>query len=341
MFNSKKQLNYLIFLTLIAVIFCYVVIGMGAFTRLTDAGLGCPDWPACYGHLVVPKDHKTISLINTQYLHAPLVVHKAQFEMWHRYAAGILGLLILLIAGGATVLSVERGASLLVISLGLAGLLAYQVVLGMWTVTLKLMPIIVTQHLLGGMFILSLLWLMYLRLKNSKLQLLHAFPTTIFRVWATVLLICVILQITLGAWTSSNYAALVCHGVFSCQPLKPLVYDFKNAFQIVSMSGVNYEGGILSDSARMTIQMTHRYGALVIVILCFGLFFSVLRRGSNPIIKKTISYLIAFVILQIALGFLNVVLRLPLVLAIAHNLVAATILLTLVTLNYYLYSAPK
>ncbi|OGT44100.1 MAG: hypothetical protein A3F13_01220 [Gammaproteobacteria bacterium RIFCSPHIGHO2_12_FULL_40_19] len=292
MFRSIK-LRRLSILSFITLCLAFLVIGVGAFTRLSQAGLGCPDWPGCYGHLIVPKDKTTLQRIDLNYPHAPISVKKAQIEMGHRYLAGLLGILILSVVVTCMLTARTSGFEYIVFAALLFMLLIYQVFLGLWTVTFKLSPFIVMQHLLVGMTILALLWLIYLY--SRPLQTATINVSRLFRFLAAVGFILLIVQVILGAWTSSHYVGLL------------------------------YAG----------LSAVHRWGALVVGCALFSLFLMIQTHyRSHLLLKKTSWYLLIFLCVQILLGALNVIFQLPLFLAIAHNLIASMILLIMVTINY-------
>lgn len=323
-------------LTLIAVIWALMVIALGAFTRLTNAGLSCPDWPGCYGHLSVPTGAQTIQKIDKANPSHPLVTHKAWAEMIHRYFAGMLGLLILAIVILGYRTASKTGRKTLYYPLaGLLILLIYQPLLGMWTVTLKLLPIIVTQHLLGGLSFFALLTLLYLAFKQRK-PTASTSPLKPFAVIGVLLLFC---QIALGAWTSTNYAAITCSDFPFCQ-LTPWHWDFHHAFHLFSPIGQNYQGGLLNENARKTIQMVHRLGALIVSLYLFFLCSLTLFTSNTPKIIRAILVSVTLLIIQIALGIGNVLLTRPLIIAVLHNLTAALLLASLVRYSYFCYTLP-
>jgi heme A synthase len=157
--NMPQPVNPLPYL--LAVVLALAVVILGAYTRLSDAGLGCPDWPGCYGHLTVPSHPEAVAQANEAYGHRPVDAGKAWKEMVHRYAAGLLGVLVL----GLAVRAWRQGADRLLVTATLV-LVLFQAALGMWTVTLLLKPVIVMAHLLGGFTVLSLLWLGYLNARS-------------------------------------------------------------------------------------------------------------------------------------------------------------------------------
>jgi len=311
--------------TTLAAAAAFLVIVLGAWVRLSNAGLGCPDWPGCYGQLTWPGHHTEIAVANQAFPERPVEVHKAWKEMVHRYLAGTLVLLVLAInwlawRGGPEVRRFRLVAGML------AAMIVFQALLGMWTVTLKLLPAVVMAHLLGGMTTLALLtW-------ASAGSRAAAPDSTTPRKggpgrWVTVGLIVLVAQIALGGWTSANYAALACPDLPQCTGQWWPDTDFGEAFVLWREVGVDYEGGILDQPARAAIHISHRIGALVtfMVLLLVGL-----RLRRSPGFRGAGALLIALVSLQFLLGLLNVFLKLPLPNAVAHNAGAALLLATLV-----------
>jgi heme a synthase len=318
-------------LALFAVALTVVVVVLGAFTRLVDAGLGCPDWPGCYGFLGIPLSDTAISTAETRFPDSPVEPDKAWWEMIHRYFAGSLGLVILALALGAYNDARRRPNAdgsrnlPLKLSLGLLALVILQATFGAWTVTLKLWPQVVTAHLLGGFATLSLLWLLCLRL--GVLDTVRA-PGAVLPL-AAIALVLVVLQIALGGWVSSNYAALACHDFPTCHGRWWPEMDFAQGFNLAQAVGPNYLGGQLESDARIAIHFVHRLGALVVVLVT-GLLAWRLHTAGSPLALP----LVAVLGIQVALGVLNVALALPLAVATAHNAVGALLLLVLVTVNY-------
>jgi cytochrome c oxidase assembly protein subunit 15 len=308
-----------------------LVVVLGAFTRLVDAGLGCPDWPGCYGFLTVPASETNLLAAEARFPEAPVEAHKAWWEMIHRYFAGALGLVIAALACVA-VINVRRqghnatGVKLPAgLSLTLLVLVICQAAFGAWTVTLKLWPQVVTAHLLGGFATLSLLWLLSLRL--GVLQQLrvpgHLLPH------AALALAAVVIQVALGGWVSSNYAALACHDFPTCHGAWWPAMNLAEGFNVAQAVGPNYLGGQLENDARVAIQFVHRLGA-VVVLAAVGLLAWRLYRA-----RSALALPVAVILgLQLALGVMNVVLVLPLWVATAHNAGGALLLLALVTVNY-------
>ncbi|MEM6510054.1 MAG: COX15/CtaA family protein, partial [Pseudomonadota bacterium] len=207
------------YLVLITVFFSILVVGLGAYTRLSDAGLGCPDWPGCYGFLTVPKHETALLHVEQNYPDMMFEAAKAWKEMIHRYFAGALGLLILALFVFAW-LKRQYPNTPVKLPLALLLLVVFQAVLGMWTVTMNLQPLVVMGHLLGGFSILSLLFLLYLRLKTDPVASSDSGAKPYYRL-ALVGLVVLILQIALGGWLAANYAAPHCNGLPLCSYGQP------------------------------------------------------------------------------------------------------------------------
>ncbi|MEJ2693101.1 MAG: COX15/CtaA family protein [Candidatus Thiodiazotropha sp.] len=305
---------------------------MGAYVRLSDAGLGCPDWPGCYGRLVVPQSGEILTPPDSAFA-KPLHRGKAWKEMIHRYLAGALGLCILLLAVGAWRNRRDPAQPLRLPNLLLA-LMILQAALGMWTVTLLVKPAIVTAHLLGGFATFVLLLLLVLRLRpNPLLTDLEITPS--LRPLILLGLAVVIAQITLGGWTSSNYAALGCSDFPRCYPGQwwPAM-DFGEAFTLWRGLGINYEFGVLENDARSAIHMTHRIGALLTLLIVGWLALRLILQRRQAGLSRLGGLLLLLLVIQILLGISNVLGHLPLPVAVAHNGGAALLLATLATLAW-------
>lgn len=314
-------------LALFATLLALIVVLLGAYTRLTHAGLGCPDWPGCYGFISVPNSEAQLAHAELHFPDAPVEAHKGWSEMIHRYFAGTLGLLISVLAGRAWVNRRHPGQPVKLPLFVLAVVIA-QAAFGMWTVTLKLWPQVVTGHLLGGFATLSLLFLLTLRFSGVLPAL--TVPRRL-QYWATAGLLLVIGQIALGGWVSSNYAAVACIDFPTChgQWLPPA--DFANGFHLTQHIGPNYLGGQLDSDARTAIHLTHRIGALLVTVVLLGLAWQLKAVGMTRLAGLLLIALAA----QITLGISNVLFHLPLPVAVAHNAGGATLLLTLVLVNYH------
>ena len=300
-----------------------VVVVLGAYTRLADAGLGCPDWPGCYGFLTVPQSAEAIAEAEARYPDAPVERAKAWWEMVHRYFAAGLGLLVLAIAGRAWLRRDQGGPVKL--PLGLLLLVILQGAFGAWTVTMKLWPQVVTAHLLGGFATLSLLWLLSLRCGVGAGWTVSGR----LRTPALIALVVLVMQIALGGWVTSNYAALACPDFPTCHGEWLPDMDLAQGFNFAQSVGPNYLGGTLESEARVAIQVGHRVGALIATIVIGWLGMLLVRSGS-PLGWPVLGLLAV----QVLLGILNVLLALPLGNATLHNAFGAVLLLALVTVNY-------
>ena len=312
----------------IAIILAFIVVTLGAYTRLTDAGLGCPDWPGCYGHMVVSsiKDNPAIVIESK----------KAWTEMIHRYAAGTLGLLIFGLSF-AVLRSNRQGRQLpwglpLVLSL----LVLFQAALGMWTVTLKLLPVVVMGHLLGGLLIFACLCYFW-----WQLSVVIASPyrgsynnNSLSPIWTMIGILLVFCQIALGGWVSSNYAGIACVGFPQCNGQWFPISHLSQAFQVFSSIGTNYQGGVLDNDVRVTIQLIHRLGAYITAAYVLILSAFILSCAKINALRIAAIIAVFLVLLQFTLGVVNVMYLLPLWSAVAHNGLAALLLATMVSLHY-------
>ena len=306
------------------IVLTFIVVAAGAYTRLADAGLGCPDWPGCYGYLTVPQTENEIALAEALYPSTPVESYKAWWEMGHRYVAGSLLLLVFAMFFIAFKGRKEQTPIRLLSALLLV--ICCQAAFGAWTVTLKLWPQVVTAHLLGGFTTLSLMWLIFVRQGGAK-QFITGLqvPTMLGR----LALIAVILQIALGGWVSSNYAALACWNFPACDASYVPNLQFSEGFNLLQDVGPNYLGGLMESDARKTIHWVHRLGAAIVLSLLIPLIVQVYRE--NKALALTMGVVL---ITQIGLGVLNVIWALPLINATLHNVVGALLLLTVVTVNF-------
>jgi len=304
------------------------VVMLGAWVRLTDAGLGCPDWPGCYGELVLPGDAAERAAAQAEFPERELDAGKAWREMIHRYLATTLGMLIMGIAGLAW-FNRRDPQQPLVLPLVVLGTVIFQGLLGMWTVTLLLKPLIVMAHLLGGLTTAAMLFWLILdhRRRNAGGSSPRAAPVAVA---GLVILVC---QIALGGWTSSNYAALACPDLPTCGgEWWPADADFAEGFVMWRGLGVDYEFGVLDAPARVAIHYTHRIGAGITTLVLGLLAVSFLRRGGPLGLAGAL--VAAALTAQVLLGLSVVWFGLPLSLATAHNGVAALLLLSMVNLNH-------
>lgn len=313
-----------------ATVLALCVIMLGAYTRLTHAGLGCPDWPGCYGEIVVPSTHATSSAYATVTIEAT----KAWTEMIHRYIAGSLAILVLGLCISTYCQPTLHHLRLhtTVISL----LIIFQALLGMWTVTLKLHPTVVMAHLMGGMTLCALLWWLYLRsspimVRNTQRDATIWHSNRGIAVSCLALTLLIFIQIMLGGWTSSNYAALACTDFPGCQGSFWPIMHWREAFSLMPPLDQDYEGGWLAHPARITIHMMHRLGALIVFLYVTTL--SLLIYRSAPALRSIVIVIMLILCLQLALGISNIIFALPLSIAVLHNGVACLLLLSVITLN--------
>lgn len=367
-FRKEIEHKKLFKLALASFIFTIFVIILGVFTRLADAGLGCPDWPGCYGHLLWPNEAHEIVKAEAKFPDAPVEHDKTWPEMVHRYLAGSLGLFILAIAiisltqrkaqlasealnspaSAASKSALSRSLASSIVDIGqrvpiklpliLLAMVILQATFGALTVTLKLWPKIVTTHLLGGFTTLTLLWILTQRLGGSRWLLNESQKNTLqtIKPWLIMGLIAVISQIALGGWVSSNYAALACPDLPKClnQWMPPT--DFKAGFNIWQDIGPNYLGGQLDNHARTAIHLTHRIGAIVVLVILIIMGVKLLRVKAKEV-SQWVYLLWAVLCIQIILGMSNIIYSLPLSIAVAHAVVGAGLLITLISIIYRTY----
>ncbi|MBL6900054.1 COX15/CtaA family protein [Gammaproteobacteria bacterium] len=293
----------------------FVVVALGAWTRLADAGLGCPDWPGCYGFVTIPVSPDEIDLANSKFPETPYEVAKAIPEVVHRYFAAALGFFIVCMAFMAykykeIPLNIKKLSYFLLVWVIMQGTFGYL------TVSLKLWPQVVTTHLMSGFLTTALVWLLYFRTKDLiQERKSWNFQESTKKLFS-VSIVLVAIQIFLGAWTSTNYASYSCTDLPLCQGQLLPEANFKEGFNFFQSIGPNYLGGQLDHESRVAIHLTHRFGAIVVTL--FLLFFSLHLYKRN---YKTLAYgLIAFLTLQILLGISNVIFALPLLIAVGHNL---------------------
>jgi cytochrome c oxidase assembly protein subunit 15 len=328
-------------LALASAVLAFVVIVLGAWVRLSAAGLGCPDWPGCYGHLTAGEAAQNIEVISEAFPHRPFEYEKAVKEMVHRYFASTLGLLIVIMACVAIV-NRHDPRQPLALPLALVGLVIFQGLLGMWTVTLLLKPLVVVLHLLGGLATFSLCaWLAMRggadsRASESRSDVLSQSSHNPVRTLAVAALVVLVAQIALGGWTSSNYAALACPDFPTCQNSYWPEMDAREAFVLWRGLGIDYEGGVLDHPARVAIHFVHRLGAIAAAVVLGWLSFSMWRNGTTASVRNAGLFVGILLLVQLLVGPIMVMRALPLWLATAHNAVAALLLLAVVRANHVL-----
>lgn len=297
-------------LALFTFLLAFVVIILGAYTRLTNAGLSCPDWPHCYGFFTAPHTVQQILDATQKYPMAPIDTKKAWTEMTHRYFAGTEGILILILSFSILFSRKAKDGKSTIIALALIGLLGVQVTLGMLTVTEKLKPVIVLSHLLTGVSILSVLWWAYLDLPLHEDAFLQQTKTRL-KPWLWLGFLIVAAQITLGGWVSTHYAGLACIDLPYC-----------NGQLLPTM-----QWGQLNTDL-ITIHMLHRIGAIITVSYLAALAIALLFSKSFRAMGQ---FILALIALQATLGILNIVWLRPVWIAMFHQFIAIVLLLTMIT----------
>ncbi len=337
--TNLREVNWIRRLSLAGALLCFAVVVLGGYTRLSDSGLGCPDWPGCFGH-VVPS-------ANAGHYATDLDVRKAWVEMIHRYGASTLGLIIVAIAALSMRARQERGVSV-VFAVVLLALVIAQGMLGMLTVTWLLKPLIVTAHLLGGLTTLALLlWLwLSMRARVRPVDGRTVLAGNVIaesggraRLAAGCALAALFVQVGLGGWTSSNYAAVACPDLPKCQNQWIPQANYQDAFVLWRGLGINYAGGVLDHPARVAIHFTHRVGAVAASLLLVLAVFSALR-GLGPGPRWAGLAVLAALALQICIAVFMVKRAFPLELAAAHNAGAALLVAATVLLNRKLRPVP-
>ncbi|WP_036300238.1 COX15/CtaA family protein [Methylotenera sp. L2L1] len=314
-------------LSFFGAILALCVVVLGAYVRLSDAGLGCPDWPGCYGTLTVPQSELAIEQAQALHPNSPVETAKAWKEMAHRYLAGTLGLVVLAIfvLGWRNKNQLKVAPSL---TTTLLIIIIFQALLGMWTVTMLLKPVIVSAHLIGGLTTLGLLTWIAHRHSITRHHIQSLSPLLTLMVRGAIFV--VLAQVLLGGWTSTNYAALACTDFPTCHGRWMPDLDFNDAFHLVRELGQSANGGNLTLTALTTIQWTHRVGALITFIYISTLVLLLLKTSA---FRNIALLLLALLLAQIIIGVANLILQLPLVLAVSHNLGAALLVITIIILN--------
>ena len=317
-----KKLSY------IGAFFTLLVISAGAWVRLTDAGLGCPDWPGCYGILSTPDTDDEIARAKEFYPDATIDVGKAWREMFHRYLAGILGLYVFFISF-LTYKYAKHVSIFLPISLSV--LIIVQSLMGMLTVTELVKPTIVTTHLILGMSTACLLLWNGLRIGS-----ISDTSSSKFNAFIKLCIVALVIQIILGGWTSTNYASLACPDFPKCtEQWWPDNMNFDRGFTIFGLPDINYEVNHMEYYAKLAVHFTHRVGALLLSILFLGLFAYIFFMQKSQKIKNIGYLILTFFSFQIYLGISNVVYSLPLNVAVLHTVNACILLMSMLILLFY------
>ena len=317
-------------LSFVGALFTLIVISLGAWVRLTDAGLGCPDWPGCYGLLTTPDTVDELAKAREYYPNADIDVGKAWREMLHRYMAGLLGLYVFFI----TYISIKYSKRSYTLPVLISILIIIQAIMGMLTVTMLVKPTIVTTHLFFGMLTASLLFIN--SLKYSNISMSPEKIPAIALIIITITWVFLIIQILLGGWTSTNYASLACTDFPKClDQWYPKEMIFDEAFNVIDLPDVNYEGGILAYGAKVAIHYSHRITALILTFVFISALYFVFKLNKHSLLKKLMSISIIFFTLQVILGISNVVYSLPLNIAVWHTMNAAILMALISSALYY------
>jgi heme a synthase len=322
-------------LVLLTVFFTFDLILFGAFTRLTDSGLGCPDWPGCYGVsnpiAALAQIREAESLMPT----GPVTLSKAWIEMLHRYFAMGVGFLIIIMVVWSWIKKQVIGANIAKTSIGILILVCVQGAFGAWTVTLKLQPLIVTIHLMLGLGLLA--GLTYLSSLSARLEpssnLVPIKTEVPFKKIAWIVLAVLVLQIFLGGWVSTNYAVLACDDFPLCHGAWYPEMNFSEGFTFWRDLGKSFDGSYLSVEALRAIHWTHRVGAIFAVLAVFYLAFKLwVISKSNPTttFRFWASSLFGLGLLQVITGMSNIILDWPLVAAVLHTGGAAAMVFVMI-----------
>jgi cytochrome c oxidase assembly protein subunit 15 len=298
-----------------AVLLALTVVLLGAYTRLKDAGLGCPDWPGCYGKLIVPSN-----AVDT---------HKAWIEMIHRYVASFLGIFILYLT-----FVIRNHGRAFTIGLFTLILVGFQGALGMWTVTLGLYPMVVMGHLIGGMAILSCLWWINVLLNPNNGRHLYSNRgnRAILNFFSLLSLLLLATQIILGGWTSATYSSLACADFPKCNGQWWPAMNWAQAFNFIDTGIFQSPGVHLNNAAHVTIQVAHRIGAILAGSVLFITGTLIIRRSTLNALRSLGFQLIFLLIIQITLGVCNVLFGLPTFVGVLHNAFASFLLMTLISI---------
>jgi cytochrome c oxidase assembly protein subunit 15 len=321
-------------LVLASIFLALLIIILSAYMRLMDAGLGCPDWPGCYGTLVVPQSVELVENANQAFPERPLEAEKAWNEMIHRYFAAGLGFFIVVIFFTSVAKKMRGSRGPVKLPFLILVLACFQGALAMWTVTLNLIPVVVMGHLLAGFAVLSCLFLLYLRLTPYRIPGGDAQIRPYAKFGALGIAI-VVWQIALGGWTSANYASLACTELPICEGDWFGNLDIVGAFSVPFAE--NYEFGVHDYQERATMHVMHRIGAIITFIYLCWLAITLYKRSSSGLVKRLATMMTLVLGAQVLLGVSNVVYSLPLTVAVLHNAVAACLLLVMVLLTYTMY----
>jgi cytochrome c oxidase assembly protein subunit 15 len=339
--NDPNKYRKLVWVTLF---FTFDLIVFGAFTRLTDSGLGCPDWPGCYGHANPMQAHAQIRAAEALMPTGPVTLTKAWIEMTHRYLAMAIGVLIVAMVAAAWrawLKTARRNTGFSPwLPMGLLFFVCVQGAFGKWTVTMKLQPAIVTMHLLLGMGLLAMLGWQAARVGKSGAQRglmpdasagANALLVRRLRPWALLAGAVLLVQIALGGWVSTNYAALACGDFPLCQGALMPPMDWAHGFSLWRELGKTAAGDFLPFPALTAIHWVHRSFALLVFVVLGWLGY---RAQAVPTLRPLARVLLLVLVLQVASGMATVFFAWPLAIAVLHNAGAALLVLVLTMLNY-------
>ena len=322
----------------LGIVICVIV--LGSWTRLADAGLGCPDWPGCYGQLLVPETVEEIAAAESLYPDAPVEVAKGWLEMIHRYFASILGFVILVLAAASWSQRTRLNYPF-ALTQALLAMVILQGAFGAWTVTWKLWPQVVTTHLLGGFTTASLLTVLMIKLRRAGSEVKPLSLTNVtqgrLKTWALVGFILILGQVFLGGWMSSNYAALACSTLPECNGSWWPEMNFSEGFDLTQTLGPSYLGGLMNSEARTAIHVLHRYGAIILGVYILLMSYLLLSQDDRRLRKFGLAFLVVFFV-QFCLGLANIYYFLPLPVAVAHNFGGACLFVLSISLNYVVFS---
>ena len=331
-YSFFQKLNWvLVFMTFDLIVF-------GAFTRLTDSGLGCPDWPGCYGTSNPFHALGDIQQAESALPTGPVTVMKAWIEMIHRYLAMTVGALILVQVGLAFSKLKSLGKTPLLGSLGLLLLVCVQGAFGAWTVTLKLQPIIVTMHLMLALVLLACLTAYAQQTwedDSTSVHTLRIRPLPASLLFTAFIVLAI--QIFLGAWVSTNYAVLACPDFPTCLGSVWPETNWAEGFSLWRPLGLNAQGEFISPEALQTIHWAHRLFAVVVLLVLGALGWKALQL-STPVLSglgRLAKLLLAILILQVLTGISNVVFQWPLLAALLHTAGSAALVFCLVRMGYW------